>query len=188
MTTFQPQQSDPGRRVHRKAGANALQIHFTNCTTKLHGRFHEARKNVCSKFQGAVQEHVNEWSFYTREALPLSWLRILRLAQISPLDARSPARRPRDGRETSGKTSGGISRLKSAPCPGNGQTVATAMPPNVCQDGSQGSLVAPHTNARCPRRKLAGQLATQSRNSYATVKATSRKMTRSNLNHDVQKL
>jgi hypothetical protein len=118
--------------------ANADTFNFT--PQNLHSHSHEARKNMCSKFQGTVQEHVNEWSFYTREALPLVSTRILRLANSSPKIARSPARRSRDGRETSGEKSSKISRVMSAQRPGNGRTVATAMPPNVRQDGSQDNL------------------------------------------------
>jgi len=115
--------------------ANADTFNFT--PQNLHSHSHEARKNMCSKFQGTVQEHVNEWSFYTREALPLVSTRILRLANSSPKIARSPARRSRDGRETFGKKSGEISRVMSAQLPGNDRTAAAAMPPNVCQDNSQ---------------------------------------------------
>jgi hypothetical protein len=79
--------------------------------------------------------------------------------------ARSPARRSRDGRETSGKKSGEISRVISAQRPGNGRTVATAMPPNVRQDDSQDNLPCAGLDAQCPRRKLARQLA----NSRATA-------------------
>jgi hypothetical protein len=71
------------------------------------------------------------------EALPLVSTTILRLANSSPKIARSPARRSRDGRETSGKKSGETSRVMSAQLPGNGRTVAAAMPPNVRQDNSQ---------------------------------------------------
>ena len=74
------------------------------------------------------------------QALPLVWTRFLRLANISPKIARSPARRSRDGRESSGKKSGEMSRVISAQRPGNGRTVATAMPPNVRQDDSQDNL------------------------------------------------
>ena len=140
MTTFHLQQSDCGQSVRQNADASTHQIHFTNCTTKLHSQVHEARKNVRSKFQGTVQEHVNEWSFYTREALPLVKTRFLRLAKISPLSARSPARRSRDGRATSGKTSGAISRVVSDQSPGNGRAVATAMPPTVRRDDTQDNL------------------------------------------------
>ncbi len=140
MTTFHPQQSDRGRCAHQKAGTSTLQISVTNCTTKLRAQIHEAGKVVCNKLQGAVQEQVIELSFYTREAEPLRNRRILRLAQISPLAVRSPARRSRDVREVTGKTSGEISRVMSAQLPGNGRSVAAAMPPSVRQDDSQDSL------------------------------------------------
>jgi hypothetical protein len=192
MTTFHSRQSDWRRRVRKKANASTLQIRATNYTTKLHAHVHEARKVVCNKIQSVVQEHVTELEFYTREALPLVKTRILRLAQISPLDMRSPARRPRDGRETSGKTSGEISRRKSESCPGNGRAVATAMPPNVWQVNSQGNL-------RCTgygRAMSAPETCETTRNtvtrqpcaSRATVTTTPRKTTCSNLNHDIQKL
>ena len=74
------------------------------------------------------------------QALPLVRTRFLRLANSSPKTARSPARRSRDGRETSGKKSGEISRVMSAQLPGNGRAVATAMPPSVRQDDSQDNL------------------------------------------------
>ena len=140
MTTFFSQQSDRSRRVRQMTNANALQTHVTNCTTKLHSHVHEARKIWCNHFQRALQEHVNEWSFYTREALPLSQAKVFRLAHISPIVARSPARRSSDGREPSGKTSGEMSRVMSAQRPGNGRSVAAAMPPSVRQDGLQDNL------------------------------------------------
>ena len=136
MTTFRSRQSDCGRGVRKNANASTFQIHATNCTTKLHSHVHEARKNVCCKFQGTLQEQVNEWSFYTREALPLVWTRFLRLAKSSPKTARSPARRSRDGRATSGKTSGGISAQR----PGNSRATAAAMPPSVRKDDSQDNV------------------------------------------------
>jgi hypothetical protein len=70
------------------------------------------------------------------QALPLVWTRFLWLAKNSPKIARSPTRRSRDGRATSGKKSGEISRAMPAQRPGNGR----AMPPSVRQDGSQDNL------------------------------------------------
>ena len=140
MTTFQPQQSNRGRLVSHNAHATALQIHAMNCTIKLHGNFHEARKIVRNNLQRAVQTYAAECQFYTSQAEPLSWLRFLRLAQISPKVARSPARRARDVRETSGKTTGEISRHKSEPRLGGGPALATAMPPSVRPDDSQDNL------------------------------------------------
>ena len=140
MTTFHSRQSDCGRRVRKNANASTVQIHVTNCTTKLHGHVHETRKIQCNNVQRTVQAHITILSFFTSQALPLNFVRFFRLANSSPMVARSPARRSRDGREPSGKTSGEISRVMSAQRPGNGRTVAAAMPPNVRQDGSQDNL------------------------------------------------
>jgi hypothetical protein len=192
MTTFHSRQSDWRRRVRKKANASTLQISVTNCPTKLHGHVHEGRKIQRNNVSSMVQKHGCKYCFYAEQALPLNKTRILRLAQISPLDTRSPARRPRDGRETSGKTSGEISRRKSESCPGNGRAVATAMPPNVWQVNSQGNL-------RCTgygRAMSAPETCETTRNtvtrqpcaSRATVTTTPRKTTCSNLNHDIQKL
>jgi hypothetical protein len=189
MTTFRSQQSEDGRGIRQKAGTITFQIHVTNCVANLHCNVHEARKIVCNNFQRAAQERVIEWSFYAREALPLSWLRNLRLARSSPMTARSPARWQRDVRESSGKTAAGISCAMSAQFPGNGRSAAAATPPNVRQGGSRDNS---HVDAWCPRRKFVRQLATRSRNSRdiirATVKATSRKTTCLNPNHEIQTL
>jgi hypothetical protein len=137
MTPFHPQQSDRSRRVHQKANASTVQIHVTNCTTKLHAHFHEARKIQCNNVQRTVQAHIANLSFFTSQALPLVKTRFLRLANFSPLAARSPARRSRDGRATSGKTTGEISLVMSAQLPGNGRAMATAMPPTIRRDDMQ---------------------------------------------------
>lgn len=122
MTTFRPQRSNPSRYVRRKTDANMLQVYITKCPAKLHSHCHEARKIVCNNFQGAVQAHVTELEFYTPQALPLARARLLRLAQISPLDVWIPARCSGDDHEISSRPSGKISRYKSAPCLGNSQT------------------------------------------------------------------
>jgi hypothetical protein len=140
MTTFHPQQFDCGQCAHQKAGTGALQISVTNCTNKLRNHVCEAGKIQCNKIQSAVQEHVTELEFYTREALPLVSTRFLRLANSSPKTARSPARRSRDGHEPPGKKSGEMSRVMSAQLPGNGRTVAAAMPPDGRRDDSQDNL------------------------------------------------
>jgi hypothetical protein len=140
MTTFHPQQFDRGQCVHQKAGTSALQISVTNCTAKLRSHVHEAGKIQCNNLQGAGQAYAAELKFYRVEALPLVWTRFLRLAKSSPKTARSPARRSRDSRATSGETSGAISRLMSAQLPGNGRAMATAMPPDGRADSSQDNL------------------------------------------------
>jgi hypothetical protein len=129
--------------------------------------------------------HVTEWSFYRVQALPLVRTRFLRLAQISPNVARSPARRPRSGRAASGKTAGEMTRVISAQFPGSSRAAADAMPPDGRADGSQDNLPcagvgramsAPETCETT--RNMAAQ---QPRRSHATAIATSRKMTRQNL-------
>ena len=97
-------------------------------------------KRGATIFKSRCSRTVLCYRFDRVEALPLVSTRILRLANSSPKTARSPARRSRDGRATSGKTTGKISRVMSAQRPGNGRTVATAMPPNGRQDDSQENL------------------------------------------------
>ena len=108
--------------------------------------------------------------FREGHALPLVSTRFLRLAYSSPKLARSPARRSRDGREPAGKKSGEMSRVISAQCPGNGPTVATAMPPDGRRDDSQDNLpcarfgraiAAPETS-ETTRNLAAQQLASSS--------------------------
>jgi hypothetical protein len=130
--------------------------------------------------------------FKREEALPLVSTRFLRLANSSPKTARSPARRSRDGREMSGKKSGEISRGMSAQWPGNGRTVATAMPLNVRQDDSQDNLScaglgcamsAPETcETTC---NLAAQ---QPRNGQGNISQAARGNFAVSFNHDIHKL
>ncbi len=140
MTNFHSRQSDCGRRVRKNANASTFQIHVTNCTRKSHGDVHEARKIQCNNFSSWCNRKVQCYRFNEVQALPLVSTRFLRLAKSSPKLARSPARRPRDGRKPSGKKSGEMSRVISAQRPGNGRTVAAAMSPSVRQDDSQDNL------------------------------------------------
>jgi hypothetical protein len=137
MITFHSRQSDSVRLAHKNENADIFNfisqiassictVTFTNCI-KPDATFF---KSLCSRMAVCYR-------FYTKQALPLNFVRILRLANSSPKTARSPARRSRDSRETSGRTTGEISRVMSAQLPGNGRTVATAMPLNVRQDDSQ---------------------------------------------------
>ena len=140
MTTFHLRQPDRGRRVRKNANADTFnfkaQIPPSICAV-MHTKHDKSDATI---FKSLCKRTVVSKCFYTREALPLVRTRFLRLANSSPKTARSPARRSRDGRETSGKKSGEMSRGMSAQCPGNGRTVATAMPLNVRQDDSQDNL------------------------------------------------
>ena len=140
MTTFHSRQSGDARRTRKNENADtfnfASQIPPSICAV-----MHTKRvKRGATIFKSRCSRTVVCYRFDRVEALPLVSTRFLRLAHSSPKVARSPARRSRDGRETSGKKSGEISRVISAQRPGNGRTVATAMPPNVRQDDSQDNL------------------------------------------------
>jgi hypothetical protein len=140
MTTFHSRQSDHGRRVHKKANASTFnftsQIPPSICAVM----FTEHDKSSATILKALCKRTVVGYRLDRVQALPLVWTRFLRLTNSSPKIARNPARRSRDGREPSGKTSGEISRVISAQCPGNGRTVATAMPLNARRDDSQDNL------------------------------------------------
>jgi hypothetical protein len=137
MITFHSRQSDCARcaRKHKNAGA----INFTSqiassiCTVA----FTRSQIFGATIFTSQRSRLSLVCIFRQVEALPLSFVRFLRLANSSPKNARSPTRRSRDGRETSGKKSGKMSRAIFAQRPGNGRAVAAAMPLNVRQDDSQ---------------------------------------------------
>jgi hypothetical protein len=140
MRTFHPQQSDCGRRVQKMA--NAATFNFTPQVTpsNLHSHVHETRKIVCNNVSSTVRLQIVDSHFLEIEALPLVKTRFLRLANSSPKTAQSPARRSRDGRATSSKTSGKTSGGISAQRPGNGRAVATAIPPDGRAGDSQDNL------------------------------------------------
>ena len=230
MTPFHPQQSARGRSDRQTANGDTLQIHVTNCTPKLHARIHETRKIRCNDWQGAGQAYAAELKFYARQALPLNFVRFLRLANSSPMAVRSPARRQRDDRAMSGKIAGTMSRGiasqwpdsgngNAAECPsrwlarqlalgrtwprtvhtgnlrddsqlgratttqlpGNGRSVAAAMPTSVRQDDLQDSLPSAGRgraksvpqSARWPAQHLASDLSDSRRQLFS---------------HDIQKL
>jgi hypothetical protein len=140
MITFHSQQSFCARHARKNENSDTVnctsQIASLICTVTLTKRV----KLGATIFKSRCSRTVLCYRLDRVEALPLNFVRILRLANSSPKTARSPARRSRDGRETSGKKSGEISRVISAQCPGNGRTVATAMPLNARRDDSQDNL------------------------------------------------
>jgi hypothetical protein len=192
MTTFHSRQSDWRRRVRKKANADTFnftsQIPPPICAvmhTKHDKRSATIFKSLCKRT--AVSK-----CFYRVEALPLVRTRFLRLANSSPKTARSPARRSRDSRATSGKTTGEISRVMSAQRPGNGRAVATAMPPNVRQDDSQDNLpcaglgrAMSASDTGETTRNLSAQ---QSRNGQGNISQAARRISRRQFNRNVQKL
>jgi hypothetical protein len=140
MITFHYRQSDSVRRARKNENGGTFnftsQIAASICTvtfTKRDKSDATIFKSLCSRT--AVNYRLMAW-----QALPLVWTRFLRLAKSSPKLARSPARWSRDARKTSGKKSGEISRVIFAQHPGNGRTVAAAMPPDGRPDDSQDNL------------------------------------------------
>ena len=136
MNTFHSRQTDHDR--HARKNENTGTLNFTSqiapsiCTVTFTKRV----KPDATIFKSRCSRTVVCYRFDRVEALPLNFVRFFRLANSSPMVARSPARRSRDRRETSGKTTGEISRGIFAQRPGNGRTVATAMPPNIREDNS----------------------------------------------------
>ena len=140
MIKFYSRQSDCARRARQNKNGGTFnstsQIALSICTV----RSTEHDKCGATIFKSLCKRTVVGYRLYRVQALPLVWTRFFRLAHISPMIARSPVRWSRDGRESSGKKSGEMSRVISAQRPGNGRTVAAAMPPNVRQDDSQDNL------------------------------------------------
>jgi len=163
MTIFYSRQRDRARPAYKKANADTFNF-ASQIASPIYIVMHTKRvKTDATSFESRCSRMVMCYRFYRVEALPLVKTRFLRLANSSPKTARSPARRSRDGRATSGKTSGAISVQR----PGNGRTVATAMPPSVRKDGSQDNLPcaghgraisAPETG-ETTRKQLVGFLA-----------------------------
>jgi hypothetical protein len=155
MTTLHSRQSGDVRRTPKSV--NTGTFNFTSqdahsiCTLMCTKR----EKSDATISKSPCRRTTVSYRFRTKQALPLVKTRLLRLAKISPMIARSPARWPRDGRETSGKTSNEISRVMSAQFIGSSRAVATEMPPTVRQDGPQDNLP---WDAQCPRRKLRDNL------------------------------
>jgi hypothetical protein len=189
MTIFHSRQSGDARRTRKKENADTFNI-TSQIPPSICAVMHTKHdKRDATIFKSLCKRTAVSKCFYRVEALPLVWTRILRLANSSPKTARSLARRSRDGRETSGKKSSEISRVISAQRPGNGRTVATAMPLNVRQDDSQDDLPCAWT---WPRHVRAGNLRDNSQHVRATANATSHKQLVGFLavsfNHDNQKL
>jgi hypothetical protein len=137
MTTFHSRQSDCVRCARKDEYAGtfnfALQIATSICTVA--STKHEKSDAIiftswCSRLS-VICHPIHG------QALLLNFVRFLRLANRSSKNRRSPARWSRDGRKPPGKKSGKLSRVIFAQLPGNGRTVAIAIPLNVRQDDSQ---------------------------------------------------
>jgi len=100
---FSPATIRPWPTFPANGNASMVQIHATNCTIKLGAQFYKAGNIEWNNLRRAAQERVMKMPLCAEQALPLRNRRIPRLAQISPMAVRSPARRQRDDRAMSGR-------------------------------------------------------------------------------------
>jgi hypothetical protein len=140
MNTFHSRQTDRARCPRKNENAATFNFASQIAPSICAVMFTKHVKHDATIFKSRCSRTVVCYRLNRVQALPLVRTRFLRLANGSPKTARSPARRSRDGRETSGKKSGEMSRVMSAQLPGNGRLVAAAMPPNIRQDNSQDNL------------------------------------------------
>jgi len=110
MITFYSQQSNCARRVRKNENADTVnftsQIASLICTVTFTKRV----KHDANIFKSRYSRTVVCYRLYTKQALPLIFIRLSRLANSSPMNWRNPARRSRNGREPSHKKSGEMSR------------------------------------------------------------------------------
>jgi len=110
MIIFHSRQSDCARHVRKNENADTFnfvsQIASSNCTVMFTKRV----KPDATIFKSRCSRTIVCYRFDRVEALPLNFVRFLRLAIRSPMIQRSPARRSRNDREPSGKKSGEMSR------------------------------------------------------------------------------
>ena len=140
MIIFHSQQSDCARRPRKNENAATFNFASQIAPSICAVMFTKRVKHDATIFKSRCSRTVVCYRLNRVKAEPLVRTRFFRLAHISPMVARSPARWARDGRESSGKKSGEMSHIISAQRPCNSRTVATAMPPNVRQDDSQDNL------------------------------------------------
>jgi hypothetical protein len=112
MITFHSRQSDCARHVRKNENADTFkfvsQIASSICTFT----FTKCVELDATIFKSRCSRTVVCYRFDRVEALPLNFVRFLRLAIRSPKLARSPARRSRNDREPSDKKSGEMARSR----------------------------------------------------------------------------
>jgi hypothetical protein len=153
MTTFHSRQSDCNLNTRKNETTGTFNFTSQIASSIYTVAFTKRKKSDAIIFKSRCSRWSLFYHFIGGHALPLNFVRILRLAQISPLAARSPTRWPRNV----GKTSSEISRGNVAHFPGNSQTIANVMSPNFRQDDSQhGRATVTQRPMEHPARWLAG--------------------------------
>ncbi len=139
MTTSHSRQSNDARRTRKNGNTGTFYFTSQNAPSICAIMYTKREKSDATISKSQCSRTTVNYRFGTGHALPLNFVRFSWLANISPMIARSPARWPRDGRATSGRTSNEISRDMSAQLSGSSRAVA-AMPPTVRQDDPQDNL------------------------------------------------
>ena len=192
MTAFHSQQPNYARRVPKKANAGTFNFMSQNAPPICAVAFTKREKSCATIFTLLCSRMVVCYRFYTKEALPLSRAKVLRLTNGSPELMRSPARWSRDGREPSGKKSGEMSRATAAQCPRNERAAAEALSPDGRRDDSQDNLRyadVGRTASALEACKTTRNLFTQwRRNSRATSRKQLMRLSPSAFNRHIQKL
>jgi hypothetical protein len=170
MTTFHSRQSDCARRTRKSVNTGTFNFTSQNSHPIRTGMFTKRENSGATFFKSQCSRTVVGYRFYQRDALLLSQAKVFRLANSSSMVAQHPARRSRNVRELSGRTSAKMSCAASALFPGKRRAAATAALLNACASNSQDNLrhnakmAAPHprcklrdrhANSRDASRKLA---------------------------------
>ncbi len=139
MITFHSHQSDCDR--HARKNENAGTVNFiTQIAPSICALMHTKRvKPDAAIFKSRCSRTAVSYRFRGGHALLLSQAKVLRLANGSSKLVRSPARWPRDIRDTTDKTSDEMPRVIAAQCPHNERATANAMSPDDWRDNSQSS-------------------------------------------------
>ena len=200
MTTFHSRQSGDARSTRKNENADTFNFTSQIATSICTVMFTKRVKHDATNFKSRCSRTVVCYRLDRVQALPLSFVRFLRLANGSSKNQRSPARRSRNGREATDKTSGEMSRVMSAQLPSNSLTMAVAIPLDDRRDDSQDNLR--YTRLGCAMAvqetcETTRNLATRrSRGSRAAVRATANAtsckllpgISSSTFSHDTQKL
>lgn len=137
MTIFHSRQSVCDRRTRKNENTGTFNFASQITPSICKVAFTKREKSDAIIFTSRRSRLSPICNFRHGHALLLSQAKVFRLANSSPMIARSPARRSRDGRKTFGKKSDKMSRVIFAQRPGDGRAVAATMPLNVHQDDSQ---------------------------------------------------
>jgi len=179
MTAFHSPQPSRVRRVCKRTNAGTFDFTLQIASSIYAVAFTKRVKRDAAIIGSRCSRTVVGYRLDRVQALPLSRAKVLQLANGSPELVRSPARRSRNVRDTTGKTSGEMSRVIVAQCPRNRRAAAGVLSPDGRRDDSQDNLryadVGRAASALETCETTHNLFAQRRRNSRATVHATSRK-------------